>query len=219
MEYHKINPKLAATLNVLMTKLLYPIKEYNKDNLSEKSYIFTPNHTNNLDGYIIWCLLSKYYDIDTFMYREFWDNFPKISKLLPIVNVYPITRDKLVLSEINEELNKLKDEKHSLIIFPQGRHVNPDVMLKLKEYHLKTIPEGAFYFSAKSNKSFVPIYMGPQKLFRKSIVIYGNPISPNEYDIRKSNGRLNLKNLLYLKSAWLDELNRLYLLAQELEKK
>ena len=47
MEYHKVNPKLSKTLNILMTKLLFPIKEYNKDGLTDSSYIFTPNHTNN----------------------------------------------------------------------------------------------------------------------------------------------------------------------------
>ena len=86
-----------------MTKLLFPIKEYNKESLTDSSYIFTPNHTNNLDGYIIWCLLSRYFDIDTFMYREFWENYPNIAKLLPIINVYPITRDRVVLSEIKED--------------------------------------------------------------------------------------------------------------------
>lgn len=217
MESHKVNPMLSSTLNVLLPKLLFPIKEYQKNNLTDTSYIFTPNHTNNLDGYIIWCLLSKYYDIDTFMYKEFWENYPRLSKLLPLVNVYPITRDKFVPSEIKEELKKLEDKNHSLIIFPQGRHVDPEIMLKLKDYHLKTIPMGAFYFSAVSNKSFVPIYMEPQKLFKKSIVIYGNPIDPNEFDIKKQNGKLNLKNLLYLSKAWLDEINRIYLLAQELE--
>lgn len=217
MEYHKINPSLSYVLNILMTKLLYPIKEYNKNSLQDKSYIFSPNHTNNLDGYIIWCLLSKYYDIDTFMYKEFWDNYPTLSKVLPIFNVFPITRDKLVLNEIKTELKKLKDENHSLVIFPQGRHVDPEVMLKLKDYHLHTIPEGAFYFSAMSNKKIVPIYMEPQKALKKSIVFYGNPIDPNDYYIKNSNNKIILKNLLYLKKAWLEEINRIYLLAQEME--
>lgn len=217
MENHRINAKLSSILNILMTRLLYPIKEYDKNNLTDSSYIFTPNHTNNLDGYIIWCLLSKYYDIDTFMYREFWENYPRISKLLPIFNVYPITRDRLVLSEIKDELKKLRDDNHSLVIFPQGRHVDPEIMLRLKDYHLNTIPGGAFYFSAESNKSFVPIYMEPQKPLEKSVVVYGKPINPNDYDIKKENGKVDLKKLYYLKRAWLDEINRCYLLASELE--
>ncbi len=217
MENHKINKKLSVSLNVLMTKLIYPIKEYNKNDLTDNSYIFTPNHTNNLDGYIIWCLLSRYYDIDIFMYKEFWENYPRISKLLPILNVYPITRDKLVLSEIKDELKKLRDDNHSLVIFPQGRHVAPEIMLRLKDYHLETIPGGAFYFSAESNKSFIPIYMEPQKPLRKSVVVYGKPINPNDYDIKKENGKIDLKKLYYLKRAWIDEINRCYLLASELE--
>ena len=220
MEYHKVNPVLSYTINILLTKLLYSIKEYNKDVLTDSSYIFTPNHLSDLDGYTIWALLSRYYDIDVFMFKEFWDNSPMLAKLLPLVNIYPITRDKLVISEIKTETEKLKDKDHSLIIFPQGRYVDPELMLKLKKYHLETIPDGAFYFSAVSNKKFVPIFMEahePGQIFKKSVVTYGNPIDPNEYEVRKPNGMVNSKNLIYLKQAWLDEINRLYLLSEELE--
>ena len=220
MEYHKVNPVLSNTLNILLTKMIYHIKEYNKEVLTDSSYIFTPNHLSDLDGYTIWSLLSKYYDIDLFMFGEFWDIHPTLSKLLPLVNIYPITRGKLVMSEIKNEMDKLKDENHSLIIFPQGRYVDSEIMLRLKKYHLETIPEGAFYFAAASNKKFVPIYMEPHEpkdLFTKSVVVYGNPIDPNEYEVRKPNGMINSKNLVYLKEAWLDEINRLYKEAEELE--
>lgn len=220
MESHKVNPVLIHTINMIYTKLLYQIKEYNKEALTDQSYIFTPNHLSDLDGYVIWSLLSKDYDLDLLMYREFWDNNPTLSKLLSLVNIYPITRDRLVVSEIKEEVEKLKNKNHSLIIFPQGRYVDPELMLKLRNYHLETIPEGAFYFSAASNKKFVPVYIEPHEpseIFTKSVVTYGNPIDPNEYDVRKPNGMINSKNLSYLKEAWLDEINRLYLLSQELE--
>jgi len=84
MESHKINPILSNTLNVLIPKFLFPIKEYQKDNLTETSYIFTPNHTNNLDGYVIWCLLSKYYDIEFVkMIRQMKNSF--MSSIAPIL--------------------------------------------------------------------------------------------------------------------------------------
>ena len=220
MESHKVNPALIHIVNIIYTKLLYQIKEYNKEALTDQSYIFTPNHLSDLDGYVIWSLLSKDYDLDLLMYREFWDNNPMLSKLLSLVNIYPITRDRLVVSEIKGEIEKLKNKDHSLIIFPQGRYVDPELMLKLRNYHLETIPEGAFYFSAVSNKKFVPIYIEPHEpneMFTKSVVTYGNPIDPNDYDVRKPNGMINTKNLSYLKEAWLDEINRLYLLSQELE--
>lgn len=164
MEKHRINPNLVKLANFLYPNLLYPTTEYYKDSLTESSYIFAPNHTNNLDGYMIWSLLAKDYDIDTFMYREFWDNFPWIAKVLPLFNVYPITRDHINHKEISTELSKLKDPNHSLVIFPQGRHVAPELMAKSPEYHLKTIPLGAFFIATKSAKPLVPIYMEPQKL-------------------------------------------------------
>lgn len=161
MEEHKINPLLAKTLNLLCTKVLFPTQEYHKDKLSESSYIFAPNHTNNFDGCLIWAVLAKDYEIDTFMYKEFWDNFPKIATILPIFNVYPITHNVINIKELRVEMDKLKNENHSLIIFPQGRHVDPEVMTKLFDYHVKTIPLGAFYLSARTSKPLVPIYIEP----------------------------------------------------------
>ncbi len=215
-QYHKINPVLANAGHILLTKLLFPTTEYRKDILKEKSYIFAPNHTNNLDGYIIWCLLSHEFDIDVFMFKEFWNRFPKLSIILPLFNTYPITRDKLVPSELKEELRKLKDELHSLVIFPQGRHVDPKVMLNLARYHLNTIPMGAFYVAAKANKPLVPIYMEPQKAFSQNAVVYGNILNPEDYNVISNNGRLQKDNLIYFAKAWLEEVNKAYQLAPQL---
>lgn len=214
--YHKINPILSKSAYILLIKWLFPTIQYQKEKLTSKSYIFAPNHTNNLDVYIIWSLLSHKFDIDLFMYKEFWDRFPKISTLLPLFNIYPITRDKLVFSELRNELKKLKSENHSLVIFPQGRHVDPKVMKYLSEYHLNTIPMGAFYLAAKSNKPLVPIYMEPQKVFSQNIVVYGDVLYPSDYNVISDNGRLQMENLIYFCEAWLNEINKAYNLASEL---
>lgn len=215
MKYHKINPTLAALANFLYPNLLYPTTEYQKEKLIESSYIFAPNHTNNLDGYIIWSLLAKNYDIDTFMYKEFWDHFPLIAKAMPLFNVYPITRDKVQPKEILPELKKLKKKDHSLIIFPQGRHVDPELMLKYPDYHIKTIPLGAFYISAKTNKPIMPVFMEPQKLGEENAVIYGNLLFPQNYT-SSTRGRLNKKEILTFARAWLDEINSLYKSSEEI---
>lgn len=213
MEYHEINPFLAKAANILICKTLFPTTEYNKGNLTEKSYIFAPNHTNNWDGYQLWSLLSQDFNLDAFMFREFWDKFPFISKFLPFFNVYPITRSKVVLSELKNELFKLRDENHSLIIFPQGRHVDPEVMLNLSTYHLKTIPLGAFFCSAYSSKTIIPVYLEPQKRFGNNTVVYGNPINPNDYDVLSEDGRVQKRNLYLLAEAWLKEINEAYKMA------
>lgn len=217
MNTHKINPKLSSLANLLIPNLLYPTFEYNKKNLTNSSYIFCPNHTDNFDGCLIWSLLSKDYDIDIFMKKEFWDLFPHIAKLMPYFNVFPITRDKLNFKEIKDELEKLKDVNHSLVIFPQGRHVDPEIMVQLFEYNLKTLPLGAFYISALSNKEIVPIYLEPQKMFHRNTVVYGNPINPQEFDVVDKKGRIDKKNILLLSRKWLTEINKCYKLASELE--
>lgn len=212
MGKHTINPVLAIFANKLYTKFLYPITEYQKENLTNSSYIFAPNHTNNLDGYIIWSLLAKDYDIDTFMYKEFWETKPLIAKFLPYINVYPITRDKVKLNEILTELKKLKDPNHSLIIFPQGRHVDPEVMVTFKKHHLRTIPLGAFFVATKAKKELVPIYMEPQKLKENNLVIYGTPLNPQDFIAKNSK-----EGLIVFASAWLNEINKLYKLSKEIK--
>ena len=83
----RINPILAHSAHTLVGKLLFQATEYKKENVKEPAYIFAPNHTNNFDGYLIWSLLSKDFDLDTFMYKEFWLNYPNIAKLLPPFHV------------------------------------------------------------------------------------------------------------------------------------
>lgn len=215
MEYHKVNPILSKVCNILIANFLFPTREYQKENLTESSYVFAPNHTNNWDGYQIWSLLSQDYDLDVFMYKEFWDTFPLLSKVLLFFNVYPITRNKLILNELKNELIKLKDENHSLIIFPQGRHVDPEVMVNLFDYDLETIPLGSFFLAAKSGKKIVPVYLETQKPFSDNTVIYGNPIDPCDYGILSLKEYIQKEQLLFLREAWLKEINKSYSLAKE----
>lgn len=215
MEVCNIKPLLAHVANLLVAKLLFQTEEYQKENLTEESYIFAPHHTNNFDGYLIWSLLSKDYDLDTFMYKEFWDHYPAVAKLLPLFNVFPITRNKVQMQELKTEQKKLERPDHSLVIFPQGRHVDPKVITNFKEYHKKTIPLGAFYLAAFSNKPIMPIYMEPQLFFRKNAVVYGKPLYPEEFKIITSRKRINKENLVKFANAWVDEIHEAYLKAIE----
>lgn len=140
------------------------------------------------------------------MYKEFWDNFPTIAKLLPYFNVYPITRDSVKIDEILNEIRKLRNPNHSLIIFPQGRHVDPEVMLNFKDYHLNTIPFGAFYIAAKASK----------KLGQNNLVIYGNLLDPQAFSLF-SKGKIQKENLIMFANAWLDEIIKLYKNAKQLK--
>ena len=150
------------------------------------------------------------------MYKEFWDNFPTIAKLLPYFNVYPITRDSVKIDEILNEIRKLRNPNHSLIIFPQGRHVDQEVMLNFKDYHLNTIPLGAFYIAVKASKKLVPIYMEPQKLGQNNVVVYGNPLDPQDFSLF-SKGKMQNENIIMFANAWLDEIIRLYKKAKQLK--
>ncbi len=203
----KFQENLAKFAHFLYIRLLFNIEEYNKESLSDPSYIFAPNHSCNLDAYIIWSLLFKDYEMSSFMYKEFYEEFPKLAKLLPLFNVYPITRNSLVPNELKAELKKLRDLNHSLVIFPQGRHVAPELMARFPQYHLQTIPLGAFYLALKSGKKILPIFIEPPKIGRKNAIIYGNPLSPMDFDLKSKNKKENM--FLFL-TAWLEEINRLY---------
>ena len=217
METNKVNPVFIKVANALIPHFLIPTVEYGRENLSlGGSYIFAPNHTADLDVYLIWSLLSSCFDLDIFMKREFWNHFPYLSKFMSMLNIYPISRDKINLQEITDEVVRLRGLDRSLVIFPQGRHVDPEVMSKLSLYHLDTLPKGAFYIPAQVNKPLVPVFMEPPKLFNNGIVIYGKPISAADFDITEeevSNKVISTttkKKILEFAKYWLFAENELY---------
>lgn len=214
MESHKVNTLLIKNANALIPNFIFPTAEYNTENLGSESYIFAPNHTNNGDGYLIWSLLSIRYDIDVFMKKEFWDHFPLISKSLSKFNVYPLSRDKVNHNEIKDEIERIKDKDRSLVIFPHGRHVDPELMINMPESNFDTLPNGAFYISAKTNKPILPIFIEPLKIFKQNSVFYGKPINPKDFDIITNKGLINKHNLDEFAKAWLNEINNLYILAK-----
>lgn len=223
MEINKVNPVLIKAANVLISHFLIPAVEYGKENLNlDGSYVFAPNHTADLDVYLIWSLLSPYFDLNIFMKREFWDHFPCLSKLMSMLNIYPISRDKINLQEISDEVGRLRGLDRSLVIFPQGRHVDPVVMSNLPEYHLNTLPKGAFYISAQVDKFLVPVFIEPPKLFNKNVVVYGKPISAADFAITEEevNSKvINIatkKKILEFAKYWLLAENELYKQASDL---
>ena len=214
METHKVNPEFIKVVNTLIPNYVFPTVEYNKENLGDDSYIFAPNHTSNYDGYLIWSLLSYRYDLDVFMKKEFWDHFPFLKGVLKSLNVYPLSRRTINHNEIKNEIERIKDRNRSLIIFPHGRHVDPELMLNMPEYNFDTLPNGAFYISAKTNKPIVPIFIEPLKAFEENAVFYGKPISPEDFNIINEKGHINKQNLDKFAKAWLDEINNLYVFAK-----
>ena len=210
MEEHIINKSISNIANVLITKFLFPTVEYNKGNLNNDSYIFAPNHTSDADVYLIWSLLIKNYDLDLFMKKEFWSHFPYFSKCLPYLNIYPISRNKINFDEINSEIKRIKNKDRSLIMFPQGRHVDSEIMLRMFEYHFNTLPLGTFYMAINTDKPIMPIYIEPPKLFHKGVVLYGKEINPRDLDAISSDGTINKKKVMQMAKQWLIEVNNLY---------
>lgn len=79
-------------------------------------------------------------------------------------------------------------------------------MLNFKDYHLNTIPFGAFYIAVKASK----------KLGQNNLVIYGNPLDPQDFSLF-SKGKIQKENLIMFANAWLDEIIKLYKNAKQLK--
>lgn len=196
------------TLLHVITKIVFRIKEYNKSDYSDNSYIICPNHVSDYDGMIMYGLLVSKYNVRGMMLAEYWEEnkYPFIEK---IADVKPINRTNPKVSELKGCIDYLKATKNLLLFFPQGEYVN------LKYADVKRIKDGAFFIAAHSKSPIVPVYIEPPKILGETKIVYGTPINVEQIIESNFNGKVNKESLLQLRQMWLDEILKLESIAKE----
>ena len=193
------------TFSRIIINGLYRVKEYNKPNLTDGSYILCPNHVSDADGPVIW---SHNNNIRILAKKECFKH-KWMALFLNFVDVVKIDRDRHNGVELMEAIDYFKDGKNKLfMLFPQG------TISDLNKNKLSRIKSGAFFISAKTNVPIVPIFLEQPRFFRKTRVVYGEPMYMEGAVV---NGKVDKKVLEKYRHQWQQEVFKLQDLATKFE--
>ena len=184
---------------------LYRVKEYNKPDLSNGSYILCPNHVSDADGPVMW---THNDNIRILAKKEcFQHKFMAI--FLNMIDVVKIDRDRQNGVELLEEIDYYKEGKNKLfMLFPQG------TISDLNKNKLSRIKSGAFFISAKTNVPIVPVFLEQPRPFKKTRVVYGRPMY---MEGAVENGKVDKKVLEKYRLQWQQEVFKLQDMATQFE--
>lgn len=193
------------TFSRIIINALYRVKEYNKPNLTDGSYILCPNHVSDADGPVIW---SHNNNIRILAKKECFKH-KWMALFLNFVDVVKIDRDRHNGVELMEAIDYFKDGKNKLfMLFPQG------TISDLNKNKLSRIKSGAFFISAKTNVPIVPIFLEQPRFFRKTRVVYGKPMYMEGAVV---NGKVDKKVLEKYRLQWQQEVFKLQDMATKFE--
>ena len=193
------------TFSRIIINALYRVKEYNKPNLTDGSYILCPNHVSDADGPVIW---SHNNNIRILAKKECFKH-KWMALFLNFVDVVKIDRDRHNGVELLEAIDYFKDGKNKLfMLFPQG------TISDLNKNKLSRIKSGAFFISAKTNVPIIPIFLEQPRFFRKTRVVYGEPMYMEGAVV---NGKVDKKVLEKYRLQWQQEVFKLQDMATKFE--
>ena len=189
----------------IIINALYRVKEYNKPDLSNGSYILCPNHVSDADGPVIW---SHNENIRILAKKECFKH-KWMAVFLNFVDVVKIDRDRHNGVELMEAIDYFKDGKNKLfMLFPQG------TISDLNKNKLSRIKSGAFFISAKTNVPIIPIFLEQPRFFRKTRVVYGEPMYMEDAVV---NGKVDKKKKKKYRLQWQQEVFKLQDMATKFE--
>lgn len=187
--------KVIKTLAAIIFAPFMPRKVSGKENIpKEGAFILALNHRSNLD--VIVGVLSCPRPLHYMAKKELFKN--KFSAwFFRKVNAFPIDRAGNDLKAIKTALSVLKDGK-VLGIFPEGTRV--------KEGEESSAKAGVSMLALRAKVPIVPgAIVGEYKLFKKVHIIFGEPISLEQYYDTKPDSA----KLLQISSEILDEIKKI----------
>lgn len=165
------------------THILWPVTIINQNKFSEKKAIYICNHYSYFDP------VPMYTDLFTtqfnaLMKSEVFTNHKFWGKIIVNVGGIPVRRGETDLRAMKQCMDVLR-KNEPLIIFPEG------MRNKTGSKEMLEIKEGTSLFAIKTQSPIIPMmYYKPIKLFRRTYLMIGNPISLEEfYDNNNSESR------------------------------
>lgn len=184
---------------VFFCKVFYRVNFINKENEENlDKCIICPNHSNTLEPTWIYANtpnLSIMAKAELFKVKIF-------GKVLSYFGVFPIRRGEKDVKSLLHAIHVLKNnDKHKLLIFPEGERQSADVKRGVSKV-------GPAYIAYKAGVPIVPVYITKNaKLFSKVDIIYGTPmyvtkeIAEDKEKIKKFSDSL-LDNIYELKKIY-----------------
>lgn len=184
---------------------LYRVKEYNKPDLSNGSYILCPNHVSDADGPVMW---THNDNIRILAKKECFQN-KLMAKFLTSLDVVKIDRDRHNGVELLEALDYFKDGENKIfMLFPQG------TISDINKNKLSRIKSGAFFIAAKAGVPIIPVFLEQPRPFKRTRVVYGEPIDLSEANEDK---KVNKEELVKYRIQWQQEIFKLQEMAVKFE--
>jgi len=197
----------------IFNKFLIKTKEYNKEKLKKMSCILCPNHTSDWDGPVIW---SSFDNIRIMAKKECFKN-PIVGKFLNNINIVSFDRQQHNATGIRQASNYLFSNSKigdKFMLFPQG------TISDINKNTVNRVQQGAFVIAFYSNTPIVPVFIEQPRVFKKSMIVYGEPLLIKEKDICKEDSkRIDRKKLKKLRLKWLKTVLFLQKEAEELSGK
>ena len=167
--------KVAKSISKPFVKLLFRVTVIGKENEPEGNYLLCANHSSFADPLLTACFLKNKI---RFISRKSLTDNSFLSWIFRNVCVITVDRDKPDLASLRTVISACKNGD-CIGIFPQGTRVR------------RTVPEseqamsGAGLIAAQCKIPVLPVSVVTKRLmpgiFRKTYVIIGKPIMPEEY--------------------------------------
>jgi len=165
---------ICLTILFLPLSILVPIKRIGKKNLKElkgKHYIISCNHMSNWDPAM---MDVKFFRKHRFLAKKELFKNKLFGTMMKSFGAIPVDRSKPDPSSIKEVFRHL-NKKHHVCIFPQGTRAKTP---KVEDGSAK---EGVAMFAIRTGTPVVPMmYTKKLKLFRRSRLLIGKPLYPDE---------------------------------------
>lgn len=156
-------------------RLLFRVEVTGRENLPEHGALLCPNHASDLDPVLIALTLPVDYHLRIMAKKELFSH-PVYGWALPLVGAFPVDRDTTDIRAVKTAMKAIHDGEN-LLIFPEGTTVHDGI-----GFH-DGLPahahSGIAMIGVRTGATLVPVFCdGKKRLFRKTRIIFGEPITP-----------------------------------------
>ena len=173
--------------------LFFPARVTGTENIPrEGGFILCSNHCSNHDPfYLAVRERERYFH---FMAKSNLFKWKIVARFVTSLGAFSVDRGNSDLAAIRTSLQLLK-EGHGLAIFPQGTRV--------KDNHRAPMLDGVSMIALRAGVPVIPAYIGgPYRLFRKTQVSFGKPVSFEGLPRRVDSETLNLATRRIEDAVW-----------------